>query len=458
MNTNWMKARQTKFSAYATTYIVIVIALLGGLNFLAQRYNKSVDLTSNKRYSLSEQTDKIVKNLKQDVKITVFDRTEAFGKSKDLLSRYSNLSTKLQVDYIDPYKKPTVARAAGVKTEGQIFVDSGTKREEARSLSEEEVTGAIIRSIKSGDRALCSVSGSGEHTLDEQGRKGYSGAKEALEKNNYKVRAISLLEKPEVPKDCTVLLVAGPRFDYLEPAVNAIKTYVEAGGHAMIFVDPPLKMGKEDIGENVALLKAIESWGITLNKDLALDTSGIGQIFGLGPEVPLVTTYSSQAIVRDMKEVATAFPMARTLEAKSGDKGSAEKLFSSSANSYATSNLSSGEIQINPAKDKKGPLDLGAAATINTSDKNNPGRVVVVGSSEWAANGFLRFNGNRDMFLNMVNWLSADEDLISIRPKDPEDQRLSMNKSQMGMVMWTSIVFIPGLVILAGISIWWRRR
>ncbi len=458
MNLNWIKTRQTKFSAYATTYIVIVIALLGGLNFLAQRHNKSIDLTSNKRYSLSDQTDKIVKNLKQDVKVTVFDRTDAFPKAKDLLDRYGNLSTKLQVEYIDPYKKPTLARAAGVKTEGQIFVEAGTKREEARSLSEEEVTGAIIRAIKSGDRTMCSVSGSGEHTLDETGRKGYSGVKEALEKNNYKTRAISLLEKPEVPKDCTVLLVAGPRFDYLEPAVNAIKTYVDGGGHAMFFLDPPLKMGKEDIGDNAALLKTIEGWGITLHKDLALDTSGVGQIFGLGPEVPLVTSYGSHAIVRDMKEVATAFPLARTLEVKTGDKGSAEKLFSSSANSYATANLSSGEIRINPDKDKKGPLDLGAAATINTSDKNNPGRVVVVGSAEWAANGYLRFNGNRDMFLNMVNWLSADEDLISIRPKDPEDQRLSMTKSQMGMVMWTSIVFIPGLVILAGIMIWWRRR
>ena len=458
MNTNWMKARQTKFTAYASTYIVIVIALLGGLNFLAQRHNKSIDLTSNKRYSLSDQTEKIVKNLKQDVKVTVFDRTEAFPKAKDLLDRYNNLSTKLQVEYIDPYKKPTVARAAGVKTEGQIFVESGTKKEEARSLSEEEITGAVIRVIKSGDRALCSVTGSGEHTLEETGRKGYSGIKEALEKSNYKTRAISLLEKPEVPKDCTVLLVGGPRFDYLDPAVNAIKTYVEAGGHAMFFLDPPLKMGKEDIGDNDALASAIASWGITLNKDLALDTSGIGQIFGLGPEVPLVTTYAAHAIVRDMKETATAYPLARTLAAKAGEKGTAEKLFSSSANSWATSNLSSGEIRINEAKDKKGPLDLGAAATINTADKNNPGRVVVVGSSEWASNGYLRFNGNKDMFLNMVNWLSADEDLISIRPKDPEDQRLAMNKSQMGMVFWTSIVFIPGLIILAGISIWWRRR
>jgi ABC-type uncharacterized transport system involved in gliding motility auxiliary subunit len=458
MNTEWMKARQTKYTAYASTYIVIVIAVLGGLNFLAQRHNKSVDLTSNKRYSLSEQTEKVVKNLKQDVKVTVFDRTEAFPKAKDLLDRYNNLSTKLQVEYIDPYKKPTVARAAGVKTEGQIFVESGTKKEEARSLSEEEVTGAVIRVIKTGDRSLCSVSGSGEHTLDESGRRGYSGLKEALEKSNYKTRAISLLEKPEVPKDCTVLLVGGPRFDYLEPAVNAIKTYVEAGGHAMFFLDPPLKMGREEIGDNAALAKVIESWGITLNKDLGLDTSGIGQIFGLGPEVPLVTTYGSHAIVRDMKEVATAYPLTRTLEVKTGDKGSAEKLFSSSANSYATSNLSSGEIRINEAKDKKGPLDLGAAATINTADKNNSGRIVVVGSSEWASNGYLRFNGNRDMFLNMVNWLSADEDLISIRPKDPEDQRLSMNKSQMGMVMWTSVVLIPGMVILIGLNVWWRRR
>jgi ABC-type uncharacterized transport system involved in gliding motility auxiliary subunit len=244
----------------------------------------------------------------------------------------------------------------------------------------------------------------------------------------------------------------------VEPAVNAIKAYVEGGGRALLLLDPPLKLGREETGENAALTKVLESWGVTLNKDIAVDTSGVGQLFGLSEVVPLVTSYESHAIVREMKEVATAFPIVRSLETKSADKASAEKLFSTSANSFATTNLSSQELRINPAKDKKGPLAIGAAGTYSTGKDNEKGRFVVVGSSGWVANNIFRFNGNRDLFLNMMNWLSSDEDLISIRPKEPEDRRITLNQRQMRIVFYSSVIFLPLMVVAGGLWVWWRRR
>jgi ABC-type uncharacterized transport system involved in gliding motility auxiliary subunit len=319
------------------------------------------------------------------------------------------------------------------------------------------------------------VSGSGEHGIDNSDRNGYSNVKEAVEKNNYKTRTISLLGAggqppaagaeagkapapvggPEVPGDCTVLIVGGPRYDYQQPAVDAIKKYVENGGHALFLMDPPVSLRRDETSPNAALAKLLESWGVTLNNDLALDTSGIGQIFGFSEVVPLVTSYESHAIVRDMKEVATAFPMARSLEVKSGDKTTVEKLFSTSDNSYATSNLKSEEIRIDTKKDKKGPLTLAAAGTYS-----GKGRFVVVGSSSWIANNFLRFNGNRDLFLNITNWLSADEDLISIRPKEPADQAVNVQKlgQSIRRIFFASIVFLPLIVIASGVAVWWRRR
>ena len=458
MNTEWLKARQTRYTGYVTAYILVVLAVLFGVNFLAQRHNKSVDTTANKRFSLSDQTEKVVKGLKQDVKVTYFDQTSRFQTARDLLDRYDNLSTKLSVDYVDPYKKPQIARAAGVKTEGTVYVETAGKRQEARSVTEEEITGAIIRALKGGERNVCFVSGSGEHSLDETRSPGYSSVKELLERNNYKARTISLLEKPEVPKDCTVLVVGGPKFDYVGPVVEAIKKYVEGGGRALVMLDPPLKFAKDETAENAELAKVLASWGVTMNKDLVLDLSPIGQIFGLGPEVPLVSTYESHAIVRDLKETATAFPIVRSLEAKSADKATAEKLFSSSGNSFATTNLSQSPIRIDEKKDKKGPVALAAATTYNTGQANQQGRVVVVGSSNWVSNGFLRFNGNRDLYLNMMNWLSSDEDLISIRPKEPEDRRLSLNRQQMSRVFYSSVIILPLAVIAAGVGVWWRRR
>jgi ABC-type uncharacterized transport system involved in gliding motility auxiliary subunit len=217
-------------------------------------------------------------------------------------------------------------------------------------------------------------------------------------------------------------------------------------------LDAPVTAGKEPVAQNAALVTQLGEWGVTANNDLVLDTSGVGQIFGLSEVIPLVTSYESHAIVNPMKGVATAIPLSRTIDVKSGGKWTGEKLFSSSPNSYATTNLSAREIQINPAKDKKGPLNLAVAAS------GGQNRIVVVGSSSWVANGFFSFNGNRDLLLNMVNWLSSDEELISIRPKDPEDRRLSMSRSQMTMIFYTSVLLMPLAVIAAGLSLWWKRR
>jgi ABC-type uncharacterized transport system involved in gliding motility auxiliary subunit len=437
-------------------YSVIVIAILVMINFFANRYNKSYDSTSSKKFTLSDQTIKIAKNLQQPVTITYWDQPTKFKVAGDLLDRYKNLSPKIDVVYADADKKRTQAIAAGVKTLGTIFVDIGTKHQEAKSLTEEEVTGAMVRALKGGERLACFVLGSGEHSIDSTERSGYSGAKELLEKNNYKTQTLKMLEHPEIPKECTIVTVAGPKRDYIQPEVDALKNYVEGGGHAVFMLDPPLKFAKDETDNNDALLAVLASWGVTVDKDLVLDISGVGQIFGLGPEFPLVTSYESHAIVNTMKETPTGFPIARSLDVKSGDHTTVEKLFSTTENSFATTNLASPEVKQSP-NDKKGPLVLGAAGTYNGSG-DNKGRFVVIGSSNWCSNSFLRFNGNRDLFLNIYNWESSDEDLISIRPKEPEDRRLNMNARQVSIVFYTAVVLIPLFIILAGVSVWWKRR
>lgn len=461
MAASFLQAKQTKFGAYVVVYTAIVLGVLGVLNFLANRHNKSYDATTNKRFSLSEQTIKVVNGLKQDVKVQYFDRTSAFsspGGAKDLLDRYDNLSAKVSVEYVDPEKKPQLARSEGVRNFGTTFIKVGDKKEEAKSVTEEEITGALIRALKGGQRTACFVKGSGEHTLDDSQRTGYSNFKDYLERNNYKTRDLALLEKPEIPKDCTVTVIGGPKRDYVQPIVDAIKTSVETGGRFLIMLDPPVKFARDETDDNAALVKLLESWGVTVNKDLVLDTSPVGQIFGLGPEMPLVTTYESHAIVREMRETSSAMPLTRSLETKNGDKTTVEKLFSTSAASYSTSDLSKPEIRLNPDKDKKGPFTLGAAGKYNTGKEKEEGRFVVVGTSNFAANGFLRFGGNRDLVMNMMNWLSADEDLISIRPKEPEDRRLTLNPRQMRFLFFGCLLFLPALFLAAGISVWWKRR
>jgi hypothetical protein len=229
--------------AQAAIYTVIVIAILGVLNFLANRYDKSFDSTANKKYTLSDQTAKVVKNIQGDLTITYWDRPEGFTNAQGLFDRYKGLSPKVNVEYQDVDKKRTEALAAGVKNPlPNIFVKVGNKTEAAKSLTEEEVTGAMVRALKGGDRTVCFTSGYGEgSTTDTTGGEGFANVKDLTEKNNYKTKVVPLIPKAEIPTDCTILVVAGPKRNYLQPAVDAVKMYVENGGRVLFMLDPPLK-------------------------------------------------------------------------------------------------------------------------------------------------------------------------------------------------------------------------
>jgi ABC-type uncharacterized transport system involved in gliding motility auxiliary subunit len=458
VNTELLKARQTKYVAYVAVYVLVVLTAVVIANVLASRHNKSYDSTANKRYSLSDQTAKIVKGLKQAPTITYFDQPRGFQHAKDLLDEYANLSPKLHVEYVDPDKNPQATREAGVKNYGTAIVQIGDNKEEAKSVTEEGITGAIIRTLKHTTRTVCFVAGSGEHQIDDSDRNGYSHFKDLLAKDNYVAKSIDLLQKAEVPSDCTVLVVGGPVHDYQQPEADAIKKYVEDGGRALLMLDPPLKIGRSITADNDALTGLLQSWGVTAEKDLILDLNPIGQLLGVGPQVALVRNYDSHAIVEGMKGTATGFPLSRSLDVKNGDKTSVQKLFDSSDTSLATSNLSSPTVDPKDPKNKKGPLTIAAAATYNTGKQDTQGRFVVVGSSAWAANSFISFQGNSDLALNAVDWLSSDEDLISIRPKEQEDRRITMTQSQVNWVRITSQFLLPLLVVVVGVSVWWKRR
>jgi ABC-type uncharacterized transport system involved in gliding motility auxiliary subunit len=476
MAANWIKARQTKYWTYAGTYILVILAVLAGVNFLANRYDKSWDSTANKQFSLSDQTIKEVRGLKHDVKAYYFGAKDSFPQARDLLDRYSALSPKLTVQFIDPEREPTKAKAIGFRPDAPVLIDSGGRKEGAKSLSEEEITGALIRSLKSGVRNVCVLSAAREHTIDDDGNGGYSYLKQVLERDNYTVKTTDLkpattdTSKPvtlgqppaapasvEIPKDCTVLIIGGPQLDYPAPDVAAIKNYEENGGRELIMLDSPVKIGRQEPpAENAELVKVLEGWGVTANKDLILDLSGIGQIFGLDIDVPVVASYDAHPITQPLTRALTAYPIARSLTTKSGDKTTVSKLLGTTAESIAVAGIPA-DGKIDPSKGTKGPLTLAAAGTYSGA---TPGRFVVVGTSLWAQNSLIgsRQLANRDLLANMVNWLSSDEDLISIRPKAPEDRPITITGKSLTSVFWLSFVIFPLGVVAFGMATWWKRR
>jgi gliding motility-associatede transport system auxiliary component len=484
MNLDWAKSRQAKSGAYMTVYVLVAIAILGALNFLAVQYNKNYDATKGKLYSLSDQTLRVLNNLDRDVKIYYFDKKTQFPRGKDMLVRYENASSKVKVDYIDPDSKPDMAQAMNVRNYGTVLVELGGARQEAKSPSEEDVTNAIIKAIKGKAKKACLMAGHGEAAPDSQDRDGFSGAKGEIEGANYTTETISLMEHPQIPSDCTLLVIAGPDKNYLDPEIDMLRKYVESGGSVLFMLD---------YQKSPHLVDLVGSWGVKVNNDIVVDPSGIGQLFGGGPLVPLVAQYEDHPISKGMGNVTTFFPLTRSVEPGEAPSGwTVSKLFNTMPDSFATQELpKDGKLSRNPDKERKGPICVGVAATYKVpetankpdtaadaakpgdeaaadsaaakkdnplSDEKKEGRIVVLGTSRLARNNYMGLGGNVDLFLNTLAWLSSDEDLISIRPKQPDNTPLDVSESEMRRILLGSVLGLPLVIIVAGVRVWWTRR
>ena len=436
-------------------YTVVALALVVLVNWFVDRHNHRWDLTPNKKYSLSPQTTKIIKGLNRDVTVYVFDRERSFRERRDLLDNYEALSPKVKVQYVDPDRQPALAKEYGVRTYGTVIAASGDRHYEAQAATEEGVTNAIVRLLK-GEKTVYFLQGHGERDLESGERSGYDHLKKALGTENYQTKTLVLMQKLEIPKDCSLLVIAGPHSDYLPQEIDAIKKYLTEGGRALFLLDPGVQLPD--------LTKMLAAWNVTVRNDLVIDENPVAQIFGTRPEMPLVIKYGSNPIVKPLARMATLFPLTRSFDLGKEYKAgvTTDSLCETSADSFGIVDFNPNmrEVSFRPGKDIKGPLTVAVSGSVSVGagDKKKEGRFVAVGTSLLAANAYLGFQGNRDLVMNMVNWLSADEDLISIRPKPPESQQLSLTAQQMRKLLFAGVFGLPLLIIVAGATVWWRRR
>ncbi len=454
---NW-KLRSTQYSANTLATLLVVLAILGLINFLGAHHHKRFDLTTNKLFSLSPQTIKILKSLKNDIRVVYFDQSE--GQSiRDLVREYMAQSPHLQYEFLDPQKNLQRARQYNVRTIPTLVVINDAnpnQRQLVTDPSEENLTNAIVKLTHQKQKVIYFTVGHGEESTDATSAEGLSTAKKGLEDQGYEVKTLNLTQTKTVPEDCSVLVTAGPKYPFLPPEISAIDAYVDEGGKFLLLIDPETNPGFDS---------EFQKWKIQVDNDAVVDASGIGQILGMGPAAPIVTQYSDQPIVKDFNRTMTIFPLARSVRV--GDNQSAftaTSLFKTSPNSWGETNLNERPLKFDKGKDLEGPLSLAVVSTksvISTKDKpmrGNEARVEVIGNSHFAANDYFRMQRNGDLFLNSVSWLAEDEDLISIRPKNPENRSVEFTASTGQLLFWFIIIVLPAIALFSGILVWAKRR
>jgi gliding motility-associatede transport system auxiliary component len=433
---------------------VVAIALVLGVTVIVQalsfQHSTRWDLTENKRFSLSPQTIQLLGGLKTDVSAVAFFRSDQPGKrvAEDLLKQYARYSNgKLTWRSVDPDREPGLAKRYGIEAYGTIVLETKAKSEKVLDPEEEKLTNGLAKVTREGKRTVYVIQGHGESDLASTERPGFSEAKSAMEKSNYEVKPLVLARDGKIPDDATVVILPGPRTDLLAPELGAIDAYVGRGGKVFAMVNP---------FQGEGLKKHLLKYGLQLDDDLVVEQNPIGQVFGIGPEVPIVQQYESHPITRDMGGIMTLFPLTRSITpVKTPPQGvNVQVLARTSPGSWGETNradLNRGVAQPDP-QDPKGPLAVAAVATLAKA------RIVVYGTSNLAANQFLNIQGNRDFFLNTVSWLAEEEDQISIRPKDTKQTPVFMSGSQGQAVFLLPVVVLPGLVLVAGIIAVIRRR
>ena len=447
--------RTARYGLNTAVMIVLVLAIVGLVEAVSFRHNARLDLTENRRHSLSPQTIQLLKNLKTEVNAVAFFRSDQPGKrvAEDLFKQYSRYAgDKFTARVVDPDREPGLARRYGVESYGTVVLETKTRSEKVTDAEEEKLTNGLLKLTREGKRVVYVVQGHGERDLTSTERPGFSEAKSAMEKANYEVKPLVLAREGKVPTDASVVVIAGPKTDLFPPELEALDAYIGRGGKLFVMADPTILTP----GQDASLKKLTATYGLDLGDNLVIELNPIGRLFGIGPEVPIIQQYESHPITRDMGGVSTLFPLTRTVTPSSKPPAGLtdQALAKTSPDSWGETDRASllaGQVKPDP-QDPKGPLPVAAVAT---KDK---ARIVVYGTSNIAANQFLNVQGNRDFFLNTVSWLAEEEDQIAIRPKETKQTPVFLTSDQARLVFLVPVVLVPGLVLVGGIVTLVRRR
>jgi len=461
-------SRTTRYGANALVYSLAFIALLIAINYLASRHDRHFDATEEKVFSLSSQSMNVVKNLNKPLKFYGFFQGGQNQTANDLYAAYKYASPKVDYEMVDPDKHPELAERFKIATMGTTRVQYGgpdsNDGTNVTELSEENLTNAVIKVAKGSKKVVDFLDGEGEGDPDDsKSPNGFASLKQALEGEGYTVRKLFLASKPEVPSDSNLVMVAGPTRDVSQHVLDALEAYLKRGGHAMVTLRPALP-GTPD--PEAGLIKTLAGWGVTVGDDVIVDQ--VVRLFA-GPALglnPVVNSYGAHAITNGFTQ-RTVFPMTRSVEPASPLKSglTVVGLAKTSETSWAETDLVGifqKQTAAFDAKDRKGPIDVADAVEADLKTlgyaKEGQGKMVVIGSTDFANNQYFNQFFNRDFTVNSVDWLAGEEKSISIRPRTLHSSSFRLTVDQFSLVFALSVLLLPELLLILGIAVWWERR
>lgn len=459
-------SRRTRYGANAAIYSLAFIGLLIAVNYIAARYPHRFDLTAEKVFSLSPQSDNVLKSLKRPLKMYGFVEGGRSPVAEALYNEYKYHSPEISYELVDPNKHPELAERFKVSTMNTTHLQYGGANGpglNVTDMTENALTNGILKLTKTTSKTICFTYGEGEaDPNDTRSPKGFGAFKQSLEGEDYQTERVNLSTVAKVPDACTALIVAGPTRPLLPHSIDLINSYIDHGGRALVMMRPQ----RPDKGiDETAMVNWLRQWGVSAGNDIVVDQ--VVRLFA-GPALgldPLVNTYAPHPITASFDK-QTVFPMSRTVEPIADPKPGLKvvPLAKTSDTSWAETDLVAlfDKQQASFGHgDVKGPVTVADVVDANLEQLGQgrgTARMVVFGDTDFADNQYLENFFNRDFIMNTVDWLSGEANSISIRPRTLRASRFELTIGEFDVVFVMSVLLLPELLLIIGIAVWYERR
>jgi hypothetical protein len=432
---------------------VLVTGILACLVLIAHRHPYRLDLTPEKRFTLSPHSHDVLARLDTDVTITAFHSSQDTGMRQELaelLQLYADASPRVTTRLLDLDRSPGAAERLGVRTYNTAVVQAGERRERVDLVVEELVTSAVLRTAGTPPVPAYVVTGHGEcDPRDAEERGGLGQAVYALEADGFDVRIIG--GAAQLPPGGGLVVLAGPTRDLAAAEVEALVAFARAGGSLLLLVDPPTPR---------SLVRLLARFGVEPGDDLVIDEQG--RLLGTDGLAARIA-FLNQELVPRAPDANAILPIAQSLRLIEADGVRADYLGVTPDTTWADVDrraLSGDAVQFRPERDRRGPLPIAALARVDAGGGRH-GRDVVVGDADFATNLHLGVLGNRDLLLATAELAVRPDAYTASRPRAGSlstFSSLALSASEARTVLWGAAI-APGLLAGAmALAMATRRR
>lgn len=433
-------------------FVVLLVVLGTLLAYLAREFRYEHDLTRGHRNTLAPATLELLARMEGPVTVTAYvvarnaQGDNVHRRIEESLRPYQRAKPDIALALVDPREQPQAAARAGVRAPFELVVEYRQRSEHLTEFNEQIFGNVLTRLARGADRFVMWLDGHGERKLDGRANHDLGEFGRQLEQKGFRLSSINLALAQEVPANASLLVIASPQVNLLPAEVQKIRRHLAGGGNLLWFIDPePLR----------GLAPVAEMLGLVLTPGTVVDPLAAQLNAPAGFAVGVAAGYGRHPVTAALDR-NTVFPFARQVGVTELEEWRATPLVDVAQRGWVETGSLKGKLSFDKNRDFPGPVTIAVAFERQQGARQQ--RIVVVGNGHFLSNAYLGNGGNLPLGMNIVNWLSGDDRLITLQPRIAADSALDISQPLLILIALTFLFALPLVFIVTGAVIWWRRR